>query len=98
MTKSRREWLMLGTDAEFAAAFAGATIISAATSGPGDVKRDPYADIYWELSDGSWLAMEVSTGGGCNTCGYGAGEKTYWRLDPPRAVDTLSTSAEPVHD
>lgn len=75
----RSKWRTLDTDAEFAALFAGARIVQATTSLPEGVPHQ-YADIFWELSDGSWLGMEVSTSGGCPTCGYGAGDKTYYHL------------------
>lgn len=75
-----RRWVTLNTDDEFSRLFTGATVVRATTYP--EIKGAAYlsADLFWELSDGSWLAMEVTTGTGCDTCGYGSGEKSYFHL------------------
>lgn len=76
-----KQWTRIDSDGEFTALFANATVVRATTEEPNKFVPgvgNKYADLYWILSDGRVLAMEVSTGGGCDTCGYGAGEKTYW--------------------
>jgi hypothetical protein len=77
---SKRQWESVDSDYEFTALFVGRTIVQAATSFTGEPYR--HADLFWELSDGTWLAMEIDTSPGCETCGYGAGEKSYWVLRP----------------
>jgi hypothetical protein len=74
------EWETVDSDEAFAALFVGRTVVFA-----GDVGR---GDIGWRFNDGTELAMEVSTSRGCDTCGYGAGEKTYWvRRGPAGGTD-----------
>lgn len=77
-----KEWRELKNDEEFASLFKGAIVLDVTTYPSGL----PYigADLFWHLSTGTWLAMKVSTDQGCSTCGYGAGEKTYYALDDYR--------------
>lgn len=77
-----RRWKELKSDEEFAALFANAHIVQATTALPGDLPPK-YADVFWEFSDGSWLAMEVSAQDGCDTCGPEV-EKTYHHLAAPQ--------------
>ena len=91
----RREWAVVNDDREFASLFEGARILRAQTDEPRDGIG---ADLYWLLSDGTWLAMEVSAGVGCDTCGYGAGEKTYWVRRPdgcPASTAETTGATEP---
>jgi hypothetical protein len=80
-TTAKRQWKEVHSESEFLEAFTGKKIVETSTS---SVDGADYigADLYWKFSDGSWLAMEISTSAGCDTCGYGRGEKTYYRLPP----------------
>lgn len=69
-------WKEINSDEEFASLFKGAAVKRATTDNQPGIN----ADLFWELSDGTWLAMKiVDHGGGCPTCGYGGGlEKTFF--------------------
>lgn len=74
-------WKEIESDDAFAALFVGAQIVKATTVLP--VTEYLEADMFWQLSNGTILAMAItSRGSGCDTCGYGGGtEKTFysWR-------------------
>ena len=70
-------WEVVKSDEAFQALFKDAHIIQATADGPNGV----YGDVYWELSDGSWLAMEVEVVSGCPTCGPER-EKHFWHRPP----------------
>lgn len=74
-----RKWQAFASEDEFTGFFAGRTIKEAQTTNPTGL---PWvdADIYWVFSDGEILAMHVDTR--CPTCGYGSGDKTYYRTVP----------------
>lgn len=76
-----RLWREIDSDEDFAALFVGAVIESASAVNPSDL---PYidADVFWRLTSGRVIAMYVDLGGGCPTCGYDNGTKTYWTIDP----------------
>lgn len=46
------------------------------------VRTDTHYDVAWELEDGRIVALTISTGGGCPTCGYGSGEQEWFVLTP----------------
>jgi hypothetical protein len=77
---TKRKWKEVNSDNEFAGLFANAHIVQATTNLPDGIPAR-YADIYWELSDGTWLSMEISTSMGCPTCGPET-EKNYGVLAP----------------
>lgn len=77
-----RKWVPLKSDEVFAGLFANAKITEATTSRPADSDYLD-GDMYWYLSDGTVLAMQITDlGSGCDTCGYGGGvEKEFYMLD-----------------
>lgn len=76
--KLENGWVVVSTDTQFQNLFTDVSIIKATDRGPEGVS----GDVYWELSDGSWLAMEVEVLQGCPTCGPEV-EKHFWHR-PPR--------------
>lgn len=46
------------------------------------IRTDTTYDVAWELADGRIVALDISRGGGCPTCGDGAGDQSWYVLTP----------------
>ena len=78
------KWQSVLSEEQFAQLFVGNRIVRASASAPKDAPTlEEGADVYWELEDGRWLAMNarIEHGGYCDTCGYEELRKEYWVLE-----------------